>query len=103
MTGAELKKGVVIESGASEWQIFQQDARGEASLHLTGTCHRVRQDMELPMTFHEIESGAVTVRARIALESSGESVIPWTPCRVTDDARWEITFEHVPAGGLYRV
>jgi len=101
--GAQLKKGVIIEGGAAEWQIFQQDAHGEASIRIWGTCHRVRQEMELPMTFREIAAGAVTVKARVALESSGESVLPWTPCRVQDDARWEITFEHVPAGGLYRI
>ncbi len=97
------KKGVVIEGGAQNWQIFQQDCHGKAAIHIWGSCHRIRQDFELPMTFHQVTAGSVTVKARVALESSGESVIPWTLCQVTDDARWEITFQDVPAGGLYRI
>ena len=103
LIGSELKKGVVITGGARPWQIFQQDGSGHASIHVFGTCHRVRQEFELPMEFKSIPSGTVTVKARIALESSGESVIPWTPCAVTDDASWEITFPQVPAGGPYRI
>lgn len=101
--GAALKKGVIIEGGASPWQIFQQDARGYAAVHLYGTCHRVRQSFEMPLEFTEVAAGEITVKARIALESSGESVCPWTLCAVTEDGRWEITFPNVPAGGLYRV
>ena len=49
-----------------------------------------------------MDAGAVTVKARIALESSGESVCPWTECRVEPGLRWSVEFS-VPAGGLYRV
>lgn len=97
-----VKKGVVILGGASDWQIFQQDS-GYGAISIYGTCHRVRQEFELPMEFKEITDGAVTVKARIAFENSGESVIPWTECLVKDDAEWSITFEKVPAGGPYRI
>lgn len=103
LTGQALPKGVVIESGAAPWQIFQQNEQGYAVIHLRGACHRVRQSFEMPLEFTSIPEGGITVKARIALESSGESVCPWTPCRVTPEGRWEITFDHVPAGGLYRV
>ena len=78
--GSELKKGVVIERGASPWQIFQQNDQGFAVIRLSGTAHRVRQSFELPLEFSAVPEGAVTVKARIALESSGESVCPWTDC-----------------------
>ena len=84
------------------WQIFQQDATGKARVELSGTCTRVRQSFELPLEFTEIRQGAVTVKARIALESSGESVCPWTEYEVEEDSRWHVAFD-VPAGGLYRV
>ena len=71
-----MKYGVTIERGAMPWQIFQQDATGKARVELFGTCTRVRQSFELPLEFTEIRQGAVTVKARIALESSGESVCP---------------------------
>lgn len=102
-TGSELKKGVVIEGGAESWQIFQQGEDGTAAISVWGSCHRVRQDFELPMQFRSIDAGAVTVKARIALESSGESVCPWQLCEVEADQTWRTTFEKVPAGGLYRI
>ena len=98
-----MQYGVTITGGVSPWQIFQQDANGVAAIHLTGVCHRIRLSQELPLTFTPIESGHVTVKARVALESSGENIIPWTVCSVTDDSAWEITFPAVPAGGSYRI
>ena len=94
--------GVTIERGAVPWQIFQQDQTGRALIALSGSCKRVRQSFELPLEFTEIGDGAVTVKARIALESSGESVCPWTECRVEEDLRWSVELS-VPAGGLYRI
>ncbi len=95
--------GVTILGGASPWQIFQQDASGFAAITLFGRCKRVRLSQELPLTFTEIGSGAVVVKARIALESSGESIVPWTLCSVKNDSEWELTFPRVPAGGPYRI
>ena len=101
--GSELKKGVVIERGASPWQIFQQNEQGFAVIRLSGTAHRVRQSFELPLEFSAVPEGSITVKARIALESSGESVCPWTVCQTDTDGRWSVTFDRGPAGGLYRV
>lgn len=95
--------GVTITKGASPWQIFQQGPDGTVSIHLEGEYRRVRLSQELPLEFHPIPSGKAVVQARVALESTGENVIPWTECQVLDDSRWEITLEKVPAGGLYRI
>lgn len=95
--------GVTITGGASPWQIFQQDERGVASIRLTGRYRRVRLSQELPLSFTEVADGRVNVKARIALESSGDSVIPWTDCRADDEGGWEVEFAAVPAGGPYRI
>ena len=60
--------GVTIERGAVPWQIFQQDRNGRAAIALSGSCRRIRQSFEPPLTFEEVDAGAVTVKARIALE-----------------------------------
>ena len=95
--------GVTITGGAAPWQIFQQDGSGTAAIRLTGRYRRVRLSQELPLTFADVQKGRVTVKARIARESSGDSVIPWTDCRVLDGGAWEVEFPAVPAGGLYRI
>lgn len=95
--------GVTIESGAREWQIFQQEADGTASVTLTGRWKRVRLSQELPLVFEEIKTGRVAVKARIALEASGESILPWTLCETSEDGTWRVIFSQVPAGGLYRI
>lgn len=98
-----MKYGVTITSGASPWQIFQQGADGTASIHLCGEYHLIHQTLELPLEFTEVPYAKTTVKARIALETTGENVIPWTVATVLDESHWEITFPQVPAGGLYRV
>jgi len=95
--------GVTIEKGAKEWQIFQQNQNETASISLSGCWNRVRLSQELPLEFTKIKTGKVTVKARIALETSGESLIPWTVCNANEDGTWSITFPEVPAGGLYRI
>lgn len=96
--------GVTITRGAAPWQIFQQGADGTVSITLAGKYKLGRLRFELPMTFEAVPyTPNVLLRARIALESTGESVIPWTECTVLDEENWEITFSRVPAGGLYRI
>lgn len=95
--------GVTITGGVSPWQIFQQNERGTAQIKVFGKCRRIHLSQELPLAFTPVNQGAVTVKARIALESSGENIVPWTRCAVTGDADWSITFADVPAGGPYRV
>ncbi len=95
--------GVTITSGAKPWQIFQQGEDGTAPIHLKGRCARVRLSQELPLSFQPMEDRPLTVvRARIALEATGEDIVPWTPCSFTDGG-WEILFPHVPSGGPYRI
>lgn len=98
-----MKFGVTISGGAAPWQIFQQGSDGTASIHLEGEYSLVHLSQELPLTFTQVPHAKTTVKARVALESTGENIIPWTECRVLDERRWEITFPHVPAGGLYRI
>ena len=95
--------GVTITSGAKPWQIFQQGADGTASIHLKGEYRLIQLTQELPLQFTELPHAKTTVKARIALEATGENVIPWTCATVLDESHWEITFDHVPAGGLYRI
>ncbi len=95
--------GVTITAGAKPWQIFQQGADGTAAIHLTGMYHLVHLSPELPLAFENVAHRKTTVKARVASESTSESVIAWQEATVLDDERWEITFSHVPAGGLYRI
>ncbi len=98
-----MQFGVTIASGAQPWQIFQQGADGTAAIHLKGRCHRVRLSQELPLTFRTMEDRRLTVvKARVALEATGEDIVPWTMCDFAGEG-WEITFPHVPAGGPYRI
>ena len=98
-----MNAGVIIERGASPWQIFQQGPEGTAPIRLEGTYHLVRLSQELPLAFSEVPPAKATVKARVALESTGESVIPWTECEIPSEGTWRVTFPAVPAGGLYRL
>ena len=98
-----MKFGVTITGGATPWQIFQQGSDGTASIHLTGEYQLIHLSQELPLQFSEVAHAKTTVKARIALQATGENVIPWTEATVLDESHWEITFPHVPAGGLYRI
>lgn len=95
--------GVTITGGVSPFQIFQQNERGTASIRVSGKCRRIHLSQELPLAFTPVESGKVTVKARVALESSGENIVPWTLCNVQNDEQWDVTFAEVPAGGPYRI
>ncbi len=98
-----MKYGATIDKGASEWQIFQQGEDGTASIALFGHWNRVHMSFELPIVFEEVKNGKPTVKARIAAEASGESVLAWRICETFDDGTWKVTFDKVPAGGLYRI
>ena len=95
--------GVTITRGAAPWQIFQQGPDGTACIRLEGKYHLVHLSQELPLQFSAVPHAKTTVKARVALESTGESVVPWTECTVLDSENWTITFPRVPAGGLYRI
>ena len=91
-----MKYGVTITRGASPWQIFQQNEDGFAAIRLEGEYHLVRLSQELPLEFTHVPDAKTTVKARIALESTGESVVPWTLCEVTGGGHWRIEFPRVP-------
>ena len=62
-----MNAGVIIERGASPWQIFQQGPDGTAPIRLEGTYHLVRLSQELPLAFSEVPPAKATVKARVAL------------------------------------
>ncbi|MEG1752284.1 MAG: sialate O-acetylesterase [Christensenella sp.] len=93
--------GVTIKKGAKPWQIFAQQ-NGFANITLYGEYRRIQLSAELPLQFTEIANGAVTIKARIASEASGESIVPWTVCELCGENCWSVNFR-VPCGGLYRV
>ena len=98
-----MKFGVTITGGAAPWQIFQQGSDGTAAIHLTGEYRLIHLSQELPLEFSEVDYAKTTIKARIALQATSENVVPWTEATVLDESHWEITFPHVPAGGLYRI
>lgn len=95
--------GVIIEKGATPWQIFQQDGRGAADIALEGHYTAARLEPPVPFKYYRVENAAVTVRARLVREDSGEDVLPWQLCELTGGGRWRTALTGVPAGGLYRV
>lgn len=97
-----MKYGVIIKNGARPWQIFQQN-NGSADISLKGEYSLGCISQELPMVFEGLQGKKVNIKARIAREDSGESVINWQECEVLDECSWQITFRNVPAGGLYRI
>jgi len=97
-----MNYGVTITSGANPWQIFQQKD-GKTDITIYGNYTLIHLSQELPLEFTEVEKRKTTIKARIARESSGESVIPWQMCTVHEDGTWETTFKNVPTGGLYRI
>ena len=66
--------GVTITRGAAPWQIFQQGPDGTACIRLEGKYHLVHLSQELPLQFSAVPHAKTTVKARVALESTGESV-----------------------------
>ena len=68
-----MNAGVIIERGASPWQIFQQGPEGSAPIRLEGTYHLVRLSQELPLAFSQVPPAKAMIKARVALESTGES------------------------------
>lgn len=86
--------GVLIASGAVDWQIFQQSAQGTADIQLRGTW------------ISDIED--VVIYCRVVDEAQGcaiSSACDWHPVQRQSDAKktWETKLSRVPAGGLYRI
>ncbi|MYF93626.1 MAG: hypothetical protein F4184_16610, partial [Gemmatimonadetes bacterium] len=81
--------GAIIEQGPEDWQIVQQDERGEGRIGLEG-----RWRFETP--------GQVEVR--LVWEDTGVAVaasLDWQAVPTAADGTWKGALEHLPAGGLY--
>ena len=84
--------GVVIEKGLADWQIVQQ-VDGKADFHIAGYYH-------LPELPEEI---GVKVYARVVREDTGEPVVNWMECTISNGTAWEIILDGILAGGPYRI
>lgn len=82
--------GVRIKSGANDWQIFQHDSSGKATVSLKGT-------------YFFSEAGKVMVRVVSEnTQAPVNSETNWKPAFICPDNTWEAKII-VPAGGLYRI
>lgn len=98
-----LNYGVIIESGASDWQIFQQNGNGTADIVLSGHYVECRVLPKFPVTVVKDGRGPQSLQVRVVREMDGSVVIDWIPARLLEKEKWKITLCSVPAGGLYRI
>lgn len=88
--------GVIIESGACDWQIVQQDDAGLAAIPLAGRYY-LKPDQK---------PGKVVVQVRLVREDGYEAVtagLNWQEAATCPDGTWSATLRDVPRGGLYRL
>lgn len=86
--------GVYIEAGVQDYQVFQQDAAGQAQIAVSG---RFVPDPERKKP---------QVILRLVCENSGELVdrdSGWQVAERQERGRWAHTFHRVPRGGPYRL
>lgn len=96
MMNRKSEFGVILETGARDWQIFQQDKEGRAALSLAGR-HALNPDQKP-------EKGLVHVR--LVREDGYEAVtaeLDWQAAVTHPDGTWAATLRNVPCGGLYRL
>lgn len=94
MKPAKQEVGVIIEQGAQDWQIFQQNAAGVAEIALRGRWR----------TQNAYQSARVM--ARVVAETELHAVtraLDWTAAETSPDGTWSVVFKSVPRGGLYRI
>lgn len=87
----EAQIGAIIEQGPEDWQIAQQDERGEGRIELAG-----RWKFDIP--------GQVEVR--LVWEDTGVAVaagLDWQAAQTEANGTWSTVLEPIPAGGLYRL
>jgi sialate O-acetylesterase len=83
--------GAIITSGPSDWQIFQQDETGVASISLSGQW---------------VSDTPGVVQVRLVFEDTAVAVtaaLNWRNVDTRDDHAWSIRLDNIPAGGLYRL
>ncbi len=94
MKQAKNEVGVVIEQGAQDWQIFQQNAHGVADIVLRGRW----------LTQSPYKTARVMVRMVAETEQYAVTrALDWAQAKTCPDHTWSITLEKVPRGGLYRI
>ena len=92
----EDQYGVLIESGAMDWQIFQQDAAGCAAVSLKGR-YALKPDQN---------PRKVAVWIRLVREEGYEAVtlgLDWQKASMRQNCAWQATLRGVPRGGLSRL
>ncbi|MEI6809258.1 MAG: sialate O-acetylesterase [bacterium] len=85
--------GAMIDSGVSDWQIFQQNASGTADISVAGRW----EGAGVP---------TATVELRLVREDNAVPVamhLDWQPATTNKDGTWSATLQNVPSGGLYRL
>jgi hypothetical protein len=85
--------GVIINQGASDWQIFQQNESGYAEVKLQGSWTK-NEDYKNPT----VQVHVVDQNTNVAVDES----LFWQNARTSADGSWDIEL-HIPAGGLYRI
>lgn len=83
--------GAVIEQGPADWQILQQDEKGQAAFELRGRW---------------VGEAGGRVQWRMVHEATADAVAPgldWSDARTAPDGTWQARVTGIPAGGLYRL
>ncbi len=94
MRKSKQEIGVIIESGASDWQIFQQNAAGVATIRLTGRW----------LTQTASSQSRVYVRLLNESDYTEPSLsLNWRLAETGVDGTWSADLPDVPRGGLYRI
>jgi sialate O-acetylesterase len=96
---ADIPWGAFIDVGPGDWQILQQDTRGQARISVSG-----RWAPKLSMGLLGAAGG--TVELRLVWEATGVPVsgnLAWKAAETFADGRWNGGLEAVPAGGPYRL
>jgi len=91
-----MKARFAINYGPKDWEILQQE-NGVASFDVGGECY-----LEAEKDCEAAQIEGYRVMARIVFEDTDEPVTEWIEAKHTED-KWNVHFEDVPAGGLYRL
>jgi sialate O-acetylesterase len=83
--------GAIIEAGAVDWQIFQQDEHGHGNISLRGTWKSEQPGHVEARLVHQDTGVAVT------------AALDWKPVTTSADRKWSAELRQIPAGGLYRL
>jgi len=84
--------GARITAGPRHWQILQH-VDGYASVAVGGTWSVGADETVVPEP----------VYIRAVREEDGDEVIPWMPCVMRGERRWDAVLGRLPAGGPYRI